>query len=313
LPCAVTILAISNFFARHAPVGWTYCKSAPEFALFQPEVVRSAKALRSATAPWRKKNQKIALVPTMGALHAGHIKLVRAAKRKAKRVIVSIFVNPAQFGPKEDFGRYPRTWREDVQKLAAEKVDLIYAPTVKDMYPDGFATRISLSGPALGLETDFRPHFFAGVATVVAKLLTAALPDFAMFGEKDYQQLQVVKQMTADLDLPVEIVAVPTMREKDGLALSSRNAYLSPAERAAAPTLHRVLQETAASIRKGAPVGPTLVRGRRTIKAAGFKLDYLEARHAKSLAPVTGRKYGPVRLLVAARIGGTRLIDNMAV
>ncbi len=281
--------------------------------MFQPDIVRSAKALRGSTAPWRKKNLQIALVPTMGALHAGHIKLVRAARRKSQRVIVSIFVNPAQFGPKEDFGRYPRTWREDVQMLAAEKVDLIYAPAVREMYPDGFATTISLEGPALGLETEFRPHFFSGVATVVAKLLAATLPDFAMFGEKDYQQLQVVKRMTADLSLPVEIVAVPTVRERDGLALSSRNAYLSPVERATAPTLHRVLQETAASIRKGAPVGPTLVRGRRTIKAAGFRLDYLEARHAASLAPVTSRRDGPIRLLVAARIGRTRLIDNIAV
>lgn len=279
----------------------------------QPAVARSAKALRAATAPWRKKNQKIALVPTMGALHAGHIKLVRAAGRKADRTIVSIFVNPAQFGPKEDLARYPRTWREDLEKLTAEKIDLIYAPTVREMYPEGFATKVTLEGPALGLETDFRPHFFAGVATVVAKLLAAALPDYAMFGEKDYQQLQVVKQMVSDLNLPVEIVPVPTVRERDGLALSSRNAYLSVAERAAAPTLHRVLQETAASIRKGAPVGPTLVRGRRTIKAAGFKLDYLEARHASNLAPITSRKDGPIRLLVAARIGGTRLIDNMAI
>lgn len=279
----------------------------------KPAVARNAKALRALTAPWRQKKQSIALVPTMGALHAGHIKLVRAARRKADRVIVSIFVNPAQFGPKEDFSRYPRTWAQDLEKLAPEKIDLIYAPTVREMYPEGFVTKISLAGPATGLETDFRPHFFSGVAIIVAKLLTAALPDYAMFGEKDYQQLQVVKRMAADLDLPVQIVAVPTVREKDGLALSSRNAYLSPAERAAAPTLHRVLQETAASIRKGAPVGPTLVRGRRTIKAAGFKLDYLEARHASTLAPVTSRKDGPIRLLVAARIGGTRLIDNMAV
>ena len=279
----------------------------------QPAVARSAKALRAATAPWRKKNQKIALVPTMGALHAGHIKLVRAARQKADRIIVSIFVNPAQFGPNEDFTRYPRTWSEDLRKLAAEKVDLIYAPTVREMYPEGFATRIALEGPALGLETDFRPHFFSGVGTIVAKLLAATLPDYAMFGEKDYQQLQVVKRMTVDLDLPVAIIPVATVRERDGLALSSRNAYLSPAERATAPTLHRVLQETAASIRKGAPVGPTLQRGRRTIKAAGFKLDYLEARHASTLAPITSRKDGPIRLLVAARIGGTRLIDNMAV
>lgn len=276
-------------------------------------VVRIVTALRAALAPWRRKGERIALVPTMGALHEGHLALVRAAGRRADRVVVSIFVNPAQFGPNEDFARYPRTWQADLGKLGAEKVDLVFAPAVKDMYPEGFATRILLQGPAHGLETDFRPHFFAGVATVVAKLLIDALPDFALFGEKDYQQLQVVKRMTADLDLPVKIVGTPTVREKDGLALSSRNAYLSPAERRAAPTLYRVLKETAASIRKGAPIGPTLDRGRRTIKAAGFKLDYLEARHAATLEPVTSRKDGPIRLLVAARIGGTRLIDNIGV
>jgi len=249
----------------------------------------------------------------MGALHSGHIALVRAARRRADRVVVSVFVNPAQFGPNEDFARYPRTWKEDLAKLAAEKVDLVFAPSVGEMYPDGFATKIALDGPAHGLETDFRPHFFAGVATVVAKLLVGALPDFAIFGEKDYQQLQVVKRVTADLGLPVKILGVPTVREKDGLALSSRNAYLSVNDRRTAPTLHRVLSETAASIRRGAPIGPTLVRGRRTIKAAGFKLDYLEARHATTLEPVTSRADGPVRLLVAARIGGTRLIDNIGV
>jgi pantoate--beta-alanine ligase len=249
----------------------------------------------------------------MGALHEGHVKLVRAARKRGDRVVVSIFVNPAQFGPNEDFARYPRTWEADIARLATEKVDLVYAPGVREMYPGGFSTTVSLGGPARGLETDFRPHFFAGVATVVAKLLNSVQPDYAIFGEKDYQQLQVVTRMAADLHLPVEIVPVPTVREKDGLALSSRNAYLSPQERAVAPTLHRVLTETAASIRKGAPVGPTLARGRRTIKAAGFKLDYLEARHAKSLEPITSRKNGPVRLLVAARIGGTRLIDNLGV
>jgi pantoate--beta-alanine ligase len=170
-----------------------------------------------------------------------------------------------------------------------------------------------LDGPARGLETDFRPHFFGGVATVVAKLLVAALPNYALFGEKDYQQLLVIKRMNADLGLPVEILGVPTVRERDGLALSSRNAYLSATERAAAPTLHRVLKEAAASIRKGAPVGPTLVQSRKAIRAAGFKLDYFEARNAKTLKPATSRKDRPMRLLVAARIGQTRLIDNLAV
>lgn len=277
-----------------------------------PRVVRTVKALRNALTPWRK-NKRIALVPTMGALHAGHISLVRLARRRADRVVVSIFVNPAQFAPHEDFSRYPRTWKEDLAKLAAENVDLVFSPGVENIYPKDFATKVSLEGPALGLETDFRPHFFTGVATVVAKLLIECMPDVAVFGEKDYQQLQVVKRMAADLDLPVKIVGAPIVREKDGLALSSRNIYLSAAERAAAPTLHRVLAETAASIRKGAPIGPTLDRGRATIKSAGFKLDYLEARHATTLEPVTTRKDGPIRLLVAARIGTTRLIDNIGV
>lgn len=278
-----------------------------------PKIVRTVKALRAALDPWRGKQRGIALVPTMGALHDGHLKLVRAAQRKAGRVVVSIFVNPAQFGPNEDFARYPRSWKEDIAALASANVDLVFAPTAAEMYPDGFATRIVPDGPGRGLESDFRPHFFAGVATVVTKLLTATMPDYAFFGEKDYQQFQVIKRLAVDLHLPVQIVPVPTVREKDGLALSSRNAYLSPRERAAAPTLYRVLQETAASIRKSSPIGPTLARGRRTIKAAGFKLDYLEARDADTLEPVTSPKHGRIRLLTAARIGGTRLIDNIAV
>jgi pantoate--beta-alanine ligase len=247
----------------------------------------------------------------MGALHAGHISLVRLARRRADRVVVSVFVNPAQFGPHEDFTRYPRTWKEDLTRLTEEKVDLVFAPPVDEIYPEGFATKIVPSGPALGLETDFRPHFFSGVATVVAKLLIEVMPGLAVFGEKDYQQLQVIKRLTRDLDLPVKIVGGPTVREPDGLALSSRNAYLSASERAAAPALYRALEAAAAAIRRGAPIGPTLIRGRRTIKASGFKLDYFEARHAETLAPVSSKKEGPVRLLVAARLGGTRLIDNL--
>jgi pantoate--beta-alanine ligase len=278
-----------------------------------PRVVRSIKALRSALAPWRQRGGRIALVPTMGALHAGHVSLVRLARRRANRIVVSIFVNPTQFAPHEDFTRYPRTWKEDMGRLAAEKVDLVFAPSVPELYPDGFATRIVPAGPALGLESEFRPHFFTGVATVVAKLLIEAMPDIAIFGEKDYQQLQVVKRLAADLDLPTKIVGSTTIREPDGLALSSRNAYLSPAERAAAPALYRALNAAATAIRKGAPIGPTLDRGRRTIKAAGFKLDYFEARHAETLAPITSKKDGPIRLLAAARLGKTRLIDNLAV
>jgi pantoate--beta-alanine ligase len=281
--------------------------------LKQPRIAKSIKALRATLAPWRRRDEKIALVPTMGALHAGHISLVRLARRRADRVVVSVFVNPAQFAPNEDFARYPRTWKEDLAKLSAERADLVFAPSVSEVYPSGFATKIVPAGPAIGLETEFRPQFFAGVATVVAKLFIEVMPDLAIFGEKDYQQLQVVKRIAADLDLPVQIIGGPTVREPDGLALSSRNTYLSPAHRAAAPALHRALQAAATAIRKGAPIGPTLQRGRSMIRAAGFKLDYLEARHATTLAPLNSKKDGPVRLLVAARIGGTRLIDNLGV
>jgi pantoate--beta-alanine ligase len=267
--------------------------------------------LRTALEPWRDKGLRIALVPTMGALHEGHLALVRAARRRADRVVVSIFVNPAQFGPKEDFARYPRTWKADIAKLMAEKADLVFAPAVKDMYPEGFATRIMLDGPARGLESDFRPHFFGGVATVVAKLLVATLPDFATFGEKDFQQLLVVRRMSADLGLPVEILGVPTVREKDGLALSSRNAYLSAEERARAPKLHAMLRALAGKLKRNR-MEIDLSEGRRALTAVGFGVDYLEVRNAETLAPVGDWKSEPLRVLVAARLGKTRLIDNIA-
>ncbi len=279
----------------------------------RPRIVRTVKALRAAVAAWRRKGDRIALVPTMGALHDGHMSLVKLARRRADRVVASIFVNPAQFAPHEDFARYPRTWKTDLARLRAENADLVFAPALAEIYPAGFATQVVLTGPALGLETDFRPHFFAGVATVVAKLLIEAMPDLALFGEKDYQQLLVIRRLARDLDLPVKIVGAPIVRERDGLALSSRNAYLSPAERAAAPTLHRVLEESAAAIRSGEAIATVLARGRGRIAGAGFKLDYLEARHAETLAPVASMKDGPVRLLVAAKIGATRLIDNVGV
>jgi pantoate--beta-alanine ligase len=250
----------------------------------------------------------------MGALHNGHLSLVRIARRRADRVVVSIFVNPAQFAPSEDFASYPRDLQGDLAMLGREGVDLVWAPTTEVMYPAGFATRLAPEGPALaGLEDKFRPHFFGGVATVVAKLLIQCQPDVAMFGEKDYQQLRVITQLAKDLDLPVRIVGAPTQRERDGLALSSRNAYLSQAERAIAPTLHRVLKQCAAAIADRDPIETALAQGRREIEQAGFVLDYLEARHAQTLAPVRTRKDGPIRLLVAARIGRTRLIDNIAV
>jgi pantoate--beta-alanine ligase len=277
------------------------------------QVLRNVSALRK----WRRacqKTEQVALVPTMGALHEGHLALVRAARRRADRVVVSIFVNPAQFAPNEDFSSYPRTWDTDVAALATLNIDAIWAPAVATMYPEGFATRIAPGGPALaGLEDKFRPHFFGGVCTVVAKLLLQVAPDFAMFGEKDYQQLMVVTAMARDLDMPTRIVGVPTIRETDGLALSSRNAYLSDAERAVAPALHRALTECAKRLKAGAPMAASLADAETQVEAAGFAVDYLEARHADTLAPVASIKDGPVRLLVAARLGRTRLIDNIGV
>ena len=277
-------------------------------------VVRTVKSLRAALAGYRSRRATVALVPTMGALHDGHIALVRLARRLARRTAVSVFVNPAQFAPHEDFGRYPRTWKADIAALTAEKADLVFAPEVPELYPEGFATRIAPEGPALaGLEDRFRPHFFGGVATVVAKLLIAAMPDIAIFGEKDYQQLLVIKRLVRDLALPIRIVGGPTVREKDGLALSSRNVYLSPAERKSAPVLHRTLRESALAIVRGDPLAEVMAKGKAAIERAGFAIDYFEARHAETLAPIAGPQEGPIRLLVAAKLGTTRLIDNLGV
>jgi pantoate--beta-alanine ligase len=280
----------------------------------RPRVIRALPSLKRTIADFQTRRYKIALVPTMGALHAGHLALVRIAQRRADRVIVSIFVNPTQFAPNEDLKTYPRTFATDVAALAALKVDLVWAPAVETMYPENFATRIVPEGPATaGLEDAIRPHFFAGVATVVAKLLIQCEPDIAMFGKKDFQQLRVVTQLARDLGLKTRIVGAPIVRETDGLAMSSRNRYLSPNERAVAPTLHRTLRECAAGIAAGQPMGKVLDKGRAAITAAGFALDYLEARHAETLAPFAAPNAGPIRLLVAARIGATRLIDNIAV
>jgi pantoate--beta-alanine ligase len=279
-----------------------------------PRIARTVPALRRAVMPWRTAGERIALVPTMGALHAGHLALVRAARRRARRVIVSIFVNPAQFAPHEDLATYPRTWDADIAALAELAVDLVWAPSTAVMYPPDFASRVVPEGPAtVGLEDKFRPHFFSGVATVVGKLLIQCAPDLAMFGEKDYQQLKVVTRLAQDLDLPVKVVGVATVREPDGLALSSRNSYLSASERAAAPTLHRVLTDCAARIARGELAARVLDEGGAAIECAGFVLDYLEARHVDTLRPIASVEDGPIRLLVAARIGKTRLIDNVAV
>ena len=279
-----------------------------------PMIVRTMPALRRALDSLRARKATIALVPTMGALHDGHVSLVRLAKRRATKVIVSIFVNPAQFAPTEDFSSYPRTWKADVAKLAAERVDLIWNPDVKTMYPDGFATKIVTEGPATaGLEDRFRPHFFGGVTTVVGKLFTQCRPDFAMFGEKDFQQLRVVTRMAGDLDLGVKVVGSRTVRERDGLAMSSRNVYLSPEQRRAAPELYRAMKQSAARLRAGDDVTAVMAGGAELIAAAGFAVDYFEARHAETLASIGSLQDGPIRLLVAAKLGKTRLIDNIAV
>ena len=279
-----------------------------------PMIVRTVPALRRAVDSLRARKATIALVPTMGALHDGHVSLVRLAKRRANKVIVSIFVNPTQFAPSEDFSSYPRTWKADVAKLAAEKVDLIWNPDVKTMYPDGFATRIAPEGPAtVGLEDRFRPHFFGGVATVVGKLFTQVRPDFAIFGEKDFQQLRVVTRMAGDLDLAVKVIGSKTVSERDGLAMSSRNVYLTPEHRGVATTLYRAMKQGAARLRAGDDIAAVMAGGAEMITAAGFVLDYFEVRHAETLAPMTAAKDGPVRILVAAKLGTTRLIDNIAV
>jgi len=285
----------------------------------------------------------VALVPTMGALHAGHLMLVRRAAALADRTVVSIFVNPTQFAPREDLARYPRDEAADLAKLAPERCDLVWAPSPAEMYREGFATRIVPAGAALGLEADVRPHFFAGVATVCAKLFGAAAPDLAVFGEKDYQQLCVIRQMVRDLDMRLEIVGEPTVREADGLALSSRNAYLSAAERKIAPALHRILAEVAvkaAAIARGEhPAAaakrprpsalvpdPMLARGEPqlpqletlceqaalALTQAGFgKVDYVAVRDAATLKVVSGLSKHPLRVLAAAWLGATRLIDNV--
>jgi pantoate--beta-alanine ligase len=278
-----------------------------------PLVVRTVKALDGTVGTYRNAGETLALVPTMGALHAGHFALVRRARRRADRVAVSIFINPAQFAPTEDFAGYPRSFEADVAALRGEQVDFVWAPPREVMYPQGFATSVNVKGPAtVDLEDRFRPHFFGGVATVVAKLFAQCRPNFAVFGEKDYQQLRTVIRMAADLDLKVRVIGVPTVRETDGLALSSRNVYLSPGERAAAPLLYRTLKESAARIAAREPIAQVMSEGWLAIEAAGFAVDYFEARRAETLQRVETVEDGPLRLLVAARLGKTRLIDNMA-
>jgi pantoate--beta-alanine ligase len=276
-------------------------------------IIRSVAALRAQVAQWRKDGCRVAFVPTMGALHDGHLSLVKAGLAEADRVLVSIFVNPTQFGPNEDFAAYPRQEEADVTKLERAGAHAVYAPSVEEMYPDGASTTIHVANITEGLCGTFRPGHFDGVATVVAKLLNQAQPDIALFGEKDFQQLQVIKRLVRDLDLPVAIRGVATLREPDGLAMSSRNAYLSRAERAIAPALHRALLDAAAKLQGGAEAEGVLKDAVEAILAAGFSsVDYLELRSACGLAPLP-RLERCARLLVAARLGRARLIDNIPI
>lgn len=276
------------------------------------EVVAGIAQLRARVAAWRSAGDRVGLVPTMGALHSGHMALVEQARSLSQKVIVSIFVNPTQFAPHEDFDRYPRTLEADLKTLGGS-ADLVFAPAVAEMYPEGFSLKIDMGGPALGLESDSRPHFFAGVATIVAKLLIAAMPDIAMFGEKDYQQLLVVRRLVRDLALPLEIVGAPIMREADGLALSSRNAYLDARERAIAANLNRIIKDVAARVRSGEAIAAREERATRALLDAGFDaVDYVAVRDAQTLAPLYQFRTH-ARVLAAARLGKTRLIDNVPV
>ena len=278
-----------------------------------PKIIHPVSDLRAAVADWRGGGARIGLVPTMGALHDGPLSLIQAIGKYADRIVVSIFVNPAQFAPHEDFDSYPRNLDGDCAKLAGTDAGIVFAPTVREMYPDGFATRLLVGGPAEGLESDHRPHFFGGVATIVSKLLIAAMPDAAMFGEKDYQQLLVIRRMVTDLALPIAIPGGAIMREADGLAMSSRNAYLSQSERAIAGQLNVVLKNAIARLKAGDAIGAVETGAREALLKAGFgSVDYVAVRDAQSLAKI-GDLSSPARILAAAKVGTTRLIDNMAV
>ena len=274
-------------------------------------IARSVAALRTQACAWRKAGERVGLVPTMGALHEGHLSLVRLAKTRVERVVASVFVNPTQFGPHEDFNAYPRNEAGDAGLLASAGCDLLFAPTVADMYPAGFSTTVTVEGVTAAMDGVARPGHFAGVATVVTKLLLQCGPDVAVFGEKDYQQLLVIKRLVRDLDIPTEIIGAPTARLEDGLAMSSRNAYLSASERVIAGRLNRILAEAADRLRTGESADQVEAAGLATLKSAGFdRIDYFEVRGADDLSRPAN---GPLRIFAAAHVGRTRLIDNMAV
>jgi pantoate--beta-alanine ligase len=279
------------------------------------DIVRTVAEMRARVATWKAAGERVALVPTMGALHTGHLSLVELGHTHAQRVIATIFVNPTQFAPHEDFDAYPRGEAKDAAALESVGCDLLFAPGVGEMYPPGFATTVSLSGVSEPLDGAARPHHFAGVATVVTKLLNQAQADVAIFGQKDYQQLQVIRRFVRDLDMPVEIIGGPTARAEDGLALSSRNAYLSDSERLTAGKLNQILDKAAKSIAAGNRIADAEAEGLAALAAAGFaKIDYLETHDADDLSRLgPGPADRPARVLVAAWLGKTRLIDNMAV
>ncbi len=277
------------------------------------ETVKTIADLRRRLDEWRARGETIGLVPTMGALHEGHLSLVRVAKAKAGRTVATLFVNPAQFGEGEDFDQYPRDTGDDAQKLENEGCDLLFRPDAEEIYPPGHATKVTVGGLGDILEGEFRPGFFTGVATVVTKLLVQALPDFAVFGEKDYQQLLVIRRLTRDLDIPVAIEAVPTVRDDDGLALASRNAYLTKEEREIAPALYGTLSQVAENVGRGVDGEEQAAWGLDQLERAGFgKIDYFTVRDAETLEPAAGASR-PARVLAATWLGKARLIDNVAV
>lgn len=286
----------------------------PELLSDTLKIVRTVRDLRKVTAKWRARGQTIGLVPTMGALHAGHTSLVRLAKKRVDRAVVSIFVNPTQFAPTEDLSRYPRDESGDLKKLASADADLVWAPSVEEMYPEGFSTAIRAGSAAKELEGLFRPGHFDGVATVCAKLFNQVAPDIAVFGEKDFQQLTVLRQMVRDLDMPLKLIGAPTKRAPDGLALSSRNAYLSDAERKIAPALNSAISALAKTIANGADIRASTADASAKLTAAGFtKIDYVEVRDAETLEVASTSSGRSLRVLAACWLGKTRLIDNVAV
>jgi pantoate--beta-alanine ligase len=278
------------------------------------DIVSTIVDLRSHIAGWRKSGERVGLVPTMGALHEGHLALVRAARAECDRVVATIFVNPKQFAPNEDLDAYPRREEADLAMLGSAGVDLVLMPVTAEIYPPGFATTVQVAGLTDCLCGAHRPGHFDGVATVVTKLLLQSLPDAAYFGEKDYQQLLVVRRLARDLDIPVRIAGVPTVREADGLALSSRNAYLSPEEGRIAPNLARILRRIAAALAaQPGTVASEAAQGRADLESAGLAVEYLEIREADTLAPVTATITGPARVFAAVHLGRTRLIDNLPI